>query len=67
MKTSIGIAVGDTVYDCLTKKEAKVIGIKYEEGSFGDNETSVGCWGIWVDNDWCGGARHPWEITKIKE
>ena len=66
MKTPQGIGVGDTVRDSLTQRNARVIGIKYEEGNFGGKETSVGCWGIWLDNDWLGGSRHLWEVTKIE-
>ena len=66
METPLGLSVGNKVYDLLTESEATIVGIKYAEGNFGGLETSMGCWGYWLDNDWCSGARHGWEISKLQ-
>jgi len=59
--------VGEKVKDDLTRKEHTIIGISYMNGYCGDKTTShYHCWGIWIDSDYAGGARHPWELTKIK-
>lgn len=59
--------VGEKVKDDLTRKEHTVIGISYKNGHCGDKKVShYHCWGIWIDSDYAGGARHPWELTKIK-
>jgi hypothetical protein len=56
--------VGDTVHDMLTQSQAKVVGLSYEEGKT-PKGTSIGCWAIWLENDYLGGGRHPWEIEKV--
>lgn len=59
-------AVGDTVHDDLTGKEAVVVGIEYRNGvKDGDNQNHFHCWAIWLGNDYVGGGRHPWEVTAI--
>jgi len=56
--------VGDWVYDDLTRQHAEVLGLCYRQGEWPDKpDNSVGCWGIYLDSDWWGGLRHPWEIT----
>ena len=58
--------VGQEVWDTLTRSKATVIGISYEEGKrAGSNINCVGAWGIWLDNDYAGGGRHPWEVDEL--
>lgn len=59
--------VGDRVLDDLTCKPATIIGRSYHEGRKGpsDRANNMGSVGYWVDNDYMGGGRHPWEITKL--
>lgn len=59
--------LGEEVIDDLTGNRVRVIGIKYADGRCGDPLiVSYDCWGIWVDNDYLDGARHPWELTKTR-
>lgn len=51
------IQVGDTIFDDLTGKNAKVIKLTQEDHLIG----------IWLENDWLGGGRHPWEVSRKKE
>ena len=63
-------AIGEEVYDDLTREICKVVGLSFEIGRcdpYNPNVSSVGCWGIWIDSEWLKGARHPWEITKLTE
>jgi hypothetical protein len=46
--------VGDEVWDDLTKTKAKVIRVHHDD--FGNT-------GYWLDNDYLGGGRHPWELS----
>jgi hypothetical protein len=48
---------GDIVWDDLTASKAKIIKVSVDRG----------CVGYWLDNDYLGGGRHPWEISKTKE
>lgn len=59
--------VGEEVHDDLTRTKCKVIGISYMNGYCGNPlENNYGCWGIWIDSDYCDGGRHPWELTKVE-
>jgi hypothetical protein len=59
--------VGDEVIDGLTDKKAKIIGISFSHGHADGNECqfAVMTIGYWLDNDYLGGGRHPWEISKL--
>lgn len=48
------IKVGDRVMDDLTNEIKTVISISK------DRHGNVG---IWLDSDYLGGGRHPWEVT----
>jgi hypothetical protein len=57
--------VGDKVYDDLTRAEATIIGKQTSEGVC-DNKAYHGVVvGYWLDNEWVGGGRHPWEISSL--
>jgi len=58
--------VGEVVWDDLMRSEATVVGMDYSKGKTPQGN-HIGSWGIWLDNDWLGGGRHPWEITRLKE
>ena len=59
--------VGDSVWDDLTNSKAKIIGIGYFNGhKFGEHIDACHTVGYWLDNAYLGGARHPWEITKLE-
>lgn len=58
------IKVGSKVFDDLTRTEATVIGVNYSEGKT-PSGLSIGCVGYWLDNDYLGGGRHPWEVTEL--
>lgn len=47
------VKVGDTVYDDLTGFNVKVLKLTNTDGIIG----------IWLESDWLGGGRHPWEIS----
>ena len=51
------LRVGDEVWDDLTYTKARVVRIQVNAG-----QTA----GIWLDNDWVGGGRHPWEISRLR-
>ena len=60
--------IGDMVYDDLTRTEVKIIGISYQNGEQGPGTGNcMNCLGYWVNNDWVGGGRHPWEIWKLNK
>lgn len=60
--------VGERVRDTLTRKFHTVIGISYKNGHCDDKLTNCHhCWGIWIDSDYFGGGRHPWELTKTED
>lgn len=48
------VVLGDMIHDDLTGKACKVIRIWHDD--FGNA-------GFQIDNDYCGGLRHPWEIS----
>jgi len=51
------LRVGDEVWDFLTSGYAKVLRIESNA-----NQTE----GIWLDNEYVGGGRHPWEISTLR-
>jgi hypothetical protein len=58
--------VGDVVHDDLTGHEAIVIGVSYENGTVNHRlAEAIHTVGYWLNNDYLGGGRHPWEISKI--
>ena len=61
--------INEEVYDDLTGKKVKIIGIQMGIGKCGDQiyPDEFPIWGYWVDNSWLGGGRHPWELTSLKE
>jgi len=60
--------VDEIVIDDLTQESHRVLGISYENGRCEDKKVSCyHCWGIWIDSDYLGGARYPWELTKIED
>jgi len=61
--------VGERVHDDLTASLAMIIGISFKRGQKGlkDNSIAIDTIGYWVDNNYLGGGRYPWEITKIKK
>ena len=67
MKIETEFDIDEKVWDDLTHKYAKIIGIGFEDGYTKGNKfrSACACIGYWLDNDYLGGGRHPWEITKI--
>ena len=61
------LSVGDTVYDDLTGTPAKVVRINIGDGEHLPLVDDRGTIGIWLDNDYFGGGRHPWEVSKAWE
>ena len=60
--------VGEKVRDSLTRRFHTVIGISYKNGHCDDKLTNCHhCWGIWIDSDYFGGGRFPWELTKTED
>lgn len=58
--------VGDVVHDDLTGKDAVVIGISYHHGTTSNSlAEALHTVGYWLNNDYLGGGRHPWELSKI--
>lgn len=53
------IYIGTEVWDGLTQTKSKVIRIIEELQA----ESNWVCYGIYLDNDYLGGGRHPWEIS----
>ena len=51
--------IGDLVFDSLTGW-GKVYTIKKITGK-------DGIFGYWIDSDYFGGGRHPWEIVKVRK
>lgn len=65
MKIETEFSVGDLVFDDLTGKVVKVIGISFSDGyTNGDlvNE-KFRTIGYWIDSPYLSGGRHPWEIS----
>ena len=60
--------VGEKVFDDLTAKEAVIVGISFARGFVKEDRlcNNQDCLVYWVDNDYLGGGRHPWELTKLK-
>jgi len=65
MEIKTEFSVGDIVFDDLQGKEAKVIGISFSTGFTDGNKfrNSADTVGYWLDNDYLGGGRHPWEVS----
>lgn len=63
------LRVGDIVWDDLTGKKAKVLRIEITPRGTreGNSIAAYDLIGIWLDNDWVGGGRHPWEISLLRE
>jgi len=55
METELDI--GDVVYDILTKKTRRIIGIRYRNNNFY----------YWIDSLYLDGVRNIWEIEKVNE
>jgi hypothetical protein len=57
----------EIVYDDLTQKQVKIIGINYSLGYVNNKrkDYQVGNIGYWVDSKYLSGGRHEWELTKI--
>lgn len=49
--------VGDLVKDDLTRTVATIVKIDISPD---------GIVGIWLDNDYLEGGRHPWEVTELE-
>lgn len=63
--------VNEMVYDDLTRHTCKIIGINYALGRVWDGGRQVTyhgvvC-GIWLDDPYLDGGRHPWEVTKLRD
>ena len=56
--------LGEKVNDDLTGETATIIGIETKMGRCNGIDYHGQVVGYWLDNDWLGGGRHPWEITK---
>lgn len=55
----VSAEAGDVVWDDLTHSLAKIV--RY------DPPVTSLCGGYWLDNDYLGGGRHPWEISPKPE
>lgn len=56
--------VGQVVRDDLTRKISVIIGISYKDGTNRDKDFNCShCLGLWLNNDYLGGGRHPWEVS----
>lgn len=55
------------VIDDLTHTICEVKGIEFANGKCPQPDgrviNSYGCVGVWIDNEWLDGGRHPWEIS----
>lgn len=60
--------VGEIVFDELTGEKVRLVGITFQRGKKGKNSLSVAMdtIGYWVDNNYLGGGRVPWEISSVK-
>ena len=69
MKLESPFDVGQEVYDGLTYKIRKVIGLSFEIGRTDPEHPTLSrmCWGIWIDSPWLSGGRHPWEISELTD
>lgn len=69
MRIDTEFNVGEKVWDDLTMQEATVIGITFEHGKkkVEDKRTASRCVGYWIDNNYLGGGRHPWELCKFRK
>ena len=67
----LGFHVGEIVHDDLTRELVKVIGISCAIGVQGTDKGVTKYpdefWviGYWVDSDWVGCGRYPWELSKL--
>lgn len=61
--------IGERVFDDLTSKAVTIIGITYSEGYINGNLFSYQAKnvGYWVNDNYLGNGRHPWELSKLKE
>ena len=68
MKIETEFNIDEIVWDDLTHKTAKIIGITFSSGYTEGNifRNSYNTVGYWLDNDYLSGGRHPWEITKYE-
>lgn len=55
--------VGDEVWDDLMRKNARILGVEVKQGICNKVSYHGTVIGYWLDNEWLGGARHPWEIS----
>jgi hypothetical protein len=60
--------VGEKVHDDLTNTTVVIVGITFQRGRKGLKAMAycIDTLGYWVDNDYLGGGRHLWELSKIK-
>ena len=62
--------IDQEVYDDLTQRVCRVVGLSYEIGRTDPehpNVSSVGCWGVWIDSEYLSGGRHPWELSELTD
>lgn len=66
-KLIIEYDVDEIVYDKLTRKHVKLIGIEYKIGKLGfdANTTTIETVNYYVENSVDNGCRQPWQIDKI--
>lgn len=59
--------VGDKVMDGLTGKTTTIIGVSYSNGYVNGNRnvSYLRAIGYWIDSDYLGGGRHPWEVWML--
>lgn len=52
------LKLGDVILDDLTGKKCKIVKL---------TKSVSGSVGVWLDNEYLKGGRHPWEISKSEE
>ena len=55
--TYIELYKGATIRDDLTQTDAKIVKLEKDVN---------GNLGLWLDNDYLGGGRHPWEVSPAR-
>lgn len=68
MKIQTEFNVGDEVWDTLTEKKVKIIGLSFATGKQGINSKVklLDVVDYWVDDKYLEGGRHLWEIEIFK-
>lgn len=65
MKLDLILGVGDECIDDLTRERHKIVGVTVTIGTINGTRYAGPTVGYWLDSDYLGGGRYPWEVSPL--